>query len=220
MSIFNDIKDLFKSEGDLKGDISDMLKTDGDDLPEVPGAIIPEDEGIGRKAIIDDPYFEFAQNHFIFKSKQSRIAHRTLKDVSLRDWLISSIIQSRADTLIRFSRPQLKPTKLEMGYKIIKRDGQWELSEGEKEEVGMLEDFIHHCGRKKDVAKADELLFSSFLKMTVRDALTFGHVAVEKIMTRGGALHRFRPVPAEATYLVSSKTSKAIIKTEDAHTGY
>lgn len=214
MSIFNDIADLFKSQGDLQDDISDMLKTDGDDIPETVEAPILENEGIGRKAIIDDPYFDFSQNHFIFKSKQSRIAHRTLKDVSLRDWLISSIIQSRADTLIRFSRPQLKPTKLEMGYKIIKKDGDWELTEEEKEEVGRLEDFIYHCGRKKDVAKADELLFSSFLKMTVRDALTFGHVAIEKIMTRGGALHRFRPVPAESTYLVSSKTSKTIIKAE------
>lgn len=214
MSIFNDIKDLFKSQGDLQDDVSNMMKTDGDDLPEVPETPVLDNEGIGRKAIIDDPYFDFSQNHFIFKSKQSRIAHRTLKDVSLRDWLISSIIQSRADTLIRFSRPQLKPTKLEMGYKVIKKDGQWELTEQEKEEVGMLEDFINHCGRKKNVSKSDELLFSGFLKMTVRDALTFGHVAVEKIMTRGGALHRFRPVPAESTYLVSSKTSKNIIKAE------
>lgn len=215
MSIFNDIKDLFKSQSDLKDDVNNMImKTGGDDLPETPEAPVLDGNGIGRKAIIDDPYFDFAQNSFIFKSKQSRIAHRTLKDVSLRDWLISSIIQSRADTVMRFSRPQLKPTKLEMGFKVVKRDGRWDLSEEEKEEVMMLEDFIMHCGRKKNVAKSDELLFSNFLKMTVRDALTFGHVAVEKIMTRGGALHRFRPVPSESTYLVSSKTSKDIIKAE------
>lgn len=214
MSIFNDFKDLFKSEDDLKDDIDGMMKTDGDKLPEIPEAKLAESDTIGRKAIIDDPYFDYTQNNFIFKSKQSRISHKTLKDVSLRDWLISSIIQSRADTLMRFSRPQTKPQKLEMGYKIVKKDGDWELTETEKEEVAMLEDFIYNCGRKKHVSKSDEMLFSTFLKMTVRDALTFGHVAVEKIMTRGGALHRFRPVPSEATYRVSAQTSKKIIQAE------
>lgn len=214
MSIFNDIADLFKSQGALQDDVNNMLKADGDKLPEVPETPVAESDSIGRKAIIDDPYFDYANNNFIFKSKQSRIAHKTLKDVSLRDWLISSIIQNRADTLLRFSRPQHKPQKLEMGYKVIKRDGNWDLTDAEKEEIEMIEDFIYHCGRKKHVAKADEMLFSAFLKMTVRDALTFGHVAIEKVMTRGGALHRFRPVPSEATYRVSAQTSKKIIQSE------
>ena len=73
MSIFNDIKDLFKSQGALQDDVSNMMKTDqadGDNLSETPETPILENEGIGRKAIIDDPYFDFSQNHFIFKSKQ------------------------------------------------------------------------------------------------------------------------------------------------------
>jgi len=218
MSIFDDFKDLFKSKEELRADLGEMIKTepepDGDQLPEKVENVIETEGSIGRKAIIDDPYFDFSQNHFVYKSKQSRIAHRTLKDVSLRDWLVSSIIQSRADTVMRFARPQMKPQKLEMGYKVVKKDGEWDLTPQEQEEVAMLEDFIYHCGRKKNVAKSDEMIFGTFLKMTVRDALTFGHVAVEKIMTRGGAFHRFRPVPSESTYRVHSNTSRDIIKQE------
>lgn len=216
MSIFNDIKDLFKSKDSLQADISNMMKTDnnGDDIPKIPQQLTQDENSIGRKAIIDDPYFDFAQNHFIFKSKQSRIGNRTLKDVSIRDWLVSSIIQNRADSLMRFSRPQIKPQKLEMGYKIVKKDNNWTLSEEECKEISMLEDFIYHCGRTKQVTKSDEMLFSQFLKMTVRDALTFGYIAIEKIMTRGGALHRFRPVPSESTYRISEKTNRNIIETE------
>jgi len=216
MSIFEDFKDLFKSKEELQADLGEMTKTDydADKLPEKVEDIVETEGSIGRKAIIDDPYFDFSQNHFIYKSKQSRIAHRTLKDVSLRDWLVSSVIQSRTDTMMRFSRPQMKPQKLEMGYKIIKKNGEWDLTEREHEEVAMLEDFVYHCGRKKNVAKSDEMSFSTFIKMTTRDALTFGHIAIEKIMTRGGAFHRFRPVPAESTYRVHSNTSRDIIKKE------
>ncbi len=90
MRAVNDIRDLFKSQGALQDDISNMMKSDGDELPEIPEAPVAENDSIGRKAIIDDPYFDYANNNFIFKSKQSRIAHKTLKDVSLRDWPISS----------------------------------------------------------------------------------------------------------------------------------
>lgn len=214
MSIFNDIYDLFKNKDDLKNDIGELMKSDADDLPEKPEEHSLVKDSIGRQAIIDDPYFDFSQNHFIFKSKQSRIANRTLKDVSLRDWLVSSIMQCRVDTMIRFSRPQINPQKMEMGYKIIKRDNSLNTTDEEQDEIMMLEDFIYNCGRKDKVPGFDKMLFSDMLKMCTRDALTFGHVGIEKIHTRKGGLHRFRPIPAESLYRVNEKTSQSIIERE------
>lgn len=205
--------DLTKSIRDsLKGDIDDMLKADADALPEKP---IPEAEdknAIGQKAIIDDPFFDQVHQHFIFKNKMSRISNKTLKDTSVRDWLVSSIIQARTDTMLRFARPQRK--QFDMGFKIVKKNSTENLTKQEQEEIANLEDFIYNCGRKDKTPAGEEMLFGEFLKLVTRDAITFGHVAIEKILTKNGALHRFRPLPAESVYLINQQTSRNIIEKE------
>lgn len=198
----------------LRGDVDDILKVDGDSLPEVP-VNNDKEKGVGGKAIIDDPFFDQVHQHFIFKNKMSRISNKTLKDTSVRNWLVSSIIQARVDTMLRFSRPQQK--QFDMGFVIQKKDGDENLTVAEKEEIANIQDFILNCGRKKGTPRGDEMTFGEFLKLTCRDAITFGHIAVEKIHTRGGGLHRFRPLPAEAMYLINKKTSKDIIKKEVAN---
>jgi len=212
MSIIGDIGDLFKSKESLKNDVDLMMKADGDDIVQKPVPEEDEKDQIGRKAILDDPYFDFTQNHFIFKAKHSRITNKTLKDVSLRDWACSSIIQNRIDTLLRFSRPQRNPTKMEMGFKVIRREKCDNVSEVEREEIAQIEDFIYNCGQKKKVPKDDRMVFGEFLKMTARDAITFGHIAIEKINTRGGGLHRFRPLPGESIFRISSMIPKKTLK--------
>jgi hypothetical protein len=210
MSIFDDISNSIKNR--LKGDINDLLKSDGDLLTDKP-ASVPENAGaIGRKAIIDDPYFDQVHQHFIFKNKMSRITNKTLKDTSVRDWLVSSIIQNRSDTLLRFARPQQK--KFDMGFKICLKDETEDLKAEDREMIANLEDFIYNCGRKDKTPPGEEMLFGEFLKLSVRDALTFGHVAVEKIKTRRGGLHRFRPLPAESIYIVNEKADKKTLEKE------
>lgn len=219
MGLFGDIADLFKSTSALQDDVDSMMKqdaglVDGDEVPLDPEPDSKASEKIGRKAILDDPYFDFTQNHFLWKAKQSRIANKTLKDVSMRDWAISAIIQTRADTVLRFSRPQRLPHKMDMGFKIMKREHNDDISDEERKEISMLEDYLYHCGQKKHTPKNDRMIFSEFLKVLVRDAITFGHVAVEKIKTRGGGLHRFRPLPAESMYHVSPLIEKKTLKQE------
>src|SRR5579871_2668990 len=87
----------------LKGEINQLLKADGVTSAPDPGVIangdrltdIPEDghdadKQIGRKAIIDDPYFDNLAQQIVYKHKLTRLSNRTLKDVSLRDWLVSA----------------------------------------------------------------------------------------------------------------------------------
>lgn len=196
----------------ISGDIDELMKGDGNALIDKPQDLSTNDGAIGQKAIITDPFFDQVHQHFIFRNKLSRLSNKTLKDVSVRDWVISAAIQARVDTMLRFARPQRK--NLDMGFKIQKKNNHGHLTAQEKEEIANIEDLIYHCGRKDKVPPGEEMLFGEFLKLCTRDALTFGHVAVEKILTRRGSLHRFRPLPSESVYLINPKTSKQIISKE------
>src|SRR5208283_4299444 len=70
-----------------------LQKSDGNDLPDKAESTEKAAEQIGRKAVIEDPYFEQMSQSVIYKNRMSRLSNKTLKDVSVRDWTISSIIQ-------------------------------------------------------------------------------------------------------------------------------
>jgi hypothetical protein len=110
MAIWDDwIKNGVKKELDL------LSKGNPDNLPQKPDTLPNDDDPeIGRKAIVSDPYFVQQSQQTIFRQRYSRLSNKTLKDVSLRDWLVSTIIQNRVDTLSRFARPQTK--KFDVGY--------------------------------------------------------------------------------------------------------
>jgi len=210
MAFWDDIADTIR--GSLRGDIDTLLKSDADALPEVPQDLTDNKEAIGQKSIISDPFFDNTTSNFIFRNKMSRVSNKTLKDVSLRDWTVSAIIQARCDTMLRFARPQRK--HLDMGFKIQKKNHSDVVTAEEKKTMADLEDFIYNCGRKENVPAGGEMMFGEFLKLTTRDALTFGHVAVEKVFTNSGAIHRFRPVPAEQMYIINPKTDKHVVERE------
>ncbi|CAB4124935.1 Bacteriophage/Gene transfer agent portal protein [uncultured Caudovirales phage] len=199
--------------GNTKNDIDELLSkgADPDAVPDIE-VNTPRNtsdlgvEDVGRKAIITDPFFAQQSSQTLYRNKVTRLSNRTLKDVSLRDWLVSAIIQNRTDTLIRFSRPQLK--KFDMGFRIVKRDEHEDYTDADKQEINNLQAFIYNCGRLEDTPADDKMLFGEFIKLVVRDALTFGHIGVEKIKTRKGSLHRFRPVPAENLYIINRNMSK------------
>lgn len=211
----NEIDDLLKADGVSSGGPSRPPVQTGtysaDALPNLPENHDASNQ-IGRKSFIDDPYFETMGigQSVAYKFKLSRITNKTLKEVSLRDWLVSTIMQCRIDTGLRFSRPEHK--RHEMGFRIIKKDVGGHYSDDEKAEIAAIEDFIYNCGRKEGTPADDRMLFGEFIKLSVRDALTFGHVAVEKVKTRAGGLHRFRPLPAESVYLINKRASKEQIE--------
>ena len=196
----------------LKGDIEELVKSEVDKLPEKPQNLEENGDSLGGKAIIDDPFFDHATQHFVHRTKMSRVSNKTLKDVSLRDWLVSAIVQCRADTMLRFSRVEHR--RFEMGFHFTKRDHNAAYTDEDRSNIAMLEDFIYHCGRTDKVPPGQEMLFGQFLKLTLRDALTFGHVAVEKVLTKRGAVHRFRPLPAESVYMINKRTQREIVERE------
>jgi hypothetical protein len=200
------VKDLIKNRlGNVKNVTADNIK----EKPETNTGVTQDKNGtplIGQQGIVDDPYFEFSNRNNIYKAKASRLTPKMLKEVSLRDWLVSAIIQTRVNTLDQFSRTQ--NSKFEPGFKFLKKSKDQEYTEDEAKEIKSLESFILNCGRIENTPREDRLTFSNFLKMISRDALTFGHVAIEKVLTRKGALHRFRPLPAETVFLIDKRATK------------
>lgn len=206
MAFWNDwIKDSVRKE------LESLNKGDPDQIPEKPDTMPQDDDPeIGRKAIVTDPFFTQQSQQTIFTYRLSRLSNKTLKDVSMRDWLVSSIVQNRVNTLSRFARRQTR--KFDMGYRVVKKDQAEEYSPEEKKEIENLEEFIYNCGRIQNTPDDDRLLFNDFIKMIVRDAITFGNITVEKVRTRRGALHRFRPVPAESIYHINPNAPKSQVK--------
>lgn len=209
MSWIDDIKN--KVAESLIKDIDQLSKSDGDKAPDVSSNEQRPQEGelVGSKALLTDPFYDHAVNsYFLSKSKISKIANRTLKEISMRDWLVNAILQIRCDTMLRFSRPQAK--KFDMGYTFTKRNHSEHVSNDDISNIRMLEDYIYHCGRQDGTPRGEEMLFGEFLKLITWDALTFGHVALEKVLTRKGGLHRFRPLPSETMYRVNPSVSKEV----------
>jgi len=212
------IEDLKKSITDsIKSDISremeDMNKMTWEDSAnqDKNAKVENKEDLIQGKAIITDPYYDQASSgFFLTKGKTNRIANKTLRDITIRDWLVSTILQIRGDTVLRFSRPLEK--KYDMGFKFIKVDrGSEELTDEDKQNIKALESFIQNCGRLEGTPRGEEMSFGDFVKLTTADALTFGHVAVEKVLTRTGSLHRFRPLTAETVYRVNPTVNKDVM---------
>jgi len=177
----------------IQGEITDLLKADGidqspqapatqpspnavrgqysaDSLPDKPETDLDPGKQIGRKSIIDDPYFDNFGQQYHYKLRMSRLTNRTLKEVSMRDWLISSIIQCRVDTLLKYSRPNFDRHK--EGFCISKRNEQESYTDEDRQEIAALEDFMYNCGRKDGTPHEDRMLFGEFLKLAGRDALS------------------------------------------------
>ena len=208
MGLFDKLTDPLRKK--LEEEIESLVKSEADSLPQKPQEMADTASAVGSKAIIDDPFFDNVSQQYIQRTKMSRVSNKMLKEVSMRDWLVSSIVQCRADTLLRFSRPEHR--RFEMGYQFVKRDKHSDVTDADRAEMAKLEDFIYHCGRTDHVPNGQQMLFGEFLKLIVRDAITIGYVAIEKVLTNKGSMHRFRPVPAETTYLVGKKTSRELVE--------
>lgn len=199
---------------DLRKSIVDSLKSDIKEATlsglEEPLEKAANDETIGRKALLLDPFYESTANsYFLMRGKLSRISNRTLKDVSVRDWLVSTILQNRVDTLLRFARPT--HDRFKMGYRFTRKDDK-QLTAEDYANIHFLEEYIYNCGSTQNVPTGDAMNFGEFMKLTIRDALTFGYIGVEKILTRSQSLHRFRPIPAETLYRVNPQNSKEVVE--------
>lgn len=214
MSFLEEIKKAIADS--IKKDIESLSLNNANNAPDrEQGPQLGQDQSelISGKALLTDPFYDQqGNNHFLTKNKISRISARTLREISMRDWLVNTILQIRCDTVLRFSRPQQK--KYDMGFKVVKADTNAPLTQEDIDNIKILEDYIYHCGRTDGTPRGQEMLFSEFLKLITWDALTHGHVAIEKILTRKKSLHRFRPLPSETIFRINPKINRQTIDSQ------
>lgn len=144
----------------------------------------------------------------VYKHKHSYISNQTLKEMSLRDSIIASIVQTRINQIADFSKPQ--PNKYETGFKFSPIDTNLIIKPGspEEKEIKFANEFIINTGLTSDRKDSERMNFNTFLQMIVRDRLTFAYITVEKIPTLGGGLHHFLPAPAETMFFANPEVSK------------
>ena len=117
--------------------------------------------------------------------------------------VISAIIQTRINQIAEFATPQRD--KYSAGFVIAPRDRDAEMSDDLRERINTLTRWMETCGDGNKYGGADS--FESFLRMVLRDSLTYDQCAFEILRNRGGEVIGFTPV--DASTIRRSTTSEA-----------
>lgn len=148
----------------------------------------------------------------LYKPRFSHISFKTLKEMSLRDPIVSSIIQTRINQISAFARPQ--SSRYDTGYKIMPRDVELDIEKGSEEEAEIvaLTEYIINTGVLDDHRDpVDRMDFETWLKLIVRDRLTYGAAAIETIRDHTNRIYAFLPVPTETVFYANKAVDDANI---------
>jgi hypothetical protein len=151
----------------------------------------------GRKAFITDPYLEVSSSQGSYRSKFTRLSNRMLREASMRDTIISAVIRHRRTQIEAFCN--IPHTRFDTGFSWLRRDGR-DLEDGDMEEISKLASWMYHCGDVSQTPQDDRSTMATQLGMLCQDALTFGHIAIEKVRDKIGGLQRFRHVAGESIF--------------------
>jgi len=152
----------------------------------------------GRKSFITDPYLEVSSSQGSYRAKFTRLSNRMLRESSMRDTIISAIIRHRRTQIEAFCN--VPHTRFDTGFTFVRRDGK-ELDTDDFEEVCKLSNWMYHCGDLEQTPQDDKSTMATQFGMMVQDALTFGHISLEKVRDKTGeGFQRFRHVAGESIF--------------------
>lgn len=106
--------------------------------------------------------------------------------------VISAIIQTRINQVAEFCTPQKSP--YDAGFVIGLRDSSAEMTDEAKEKIRKLTAWLETCGEGYKYGGAYD--FESFIRMILRDSLTYDQASFEVMRNRKGELVGFVPVDA------------------------
>lgn len=86
----------------------------------------------------------------------------------------------------------------------------------QEKDIKEIEQFLLNCGRTEEEMLNDKsqdpiekMDFDTFLKLIVKDRLTYNYAAIEMVPTKDGRLHHFMPVSAGTIRRVTKKSAEA-----------
>lgn len=164
---------------------------------------------VQRLAFEEDPT---STNYYqsLWIPKIGQLPDHVLKQVSHRDSLVSSILNTRGNQMSAFGR-ELQD-RFATGYRIEPRPGIMEDATNEQKELlqRRIEDaskLLGSCGSLEGVAFDERMSLSTFLALQTRNALVFGRFATEIIYSRepdgGRKFHSFRPSDCGTIYRIA-----------------
>ena len=106
--------------------------------------------------------------------------------------VISAIIQTRINQVAEFCTPQDSP--YDAGFVIAPRKKDAEIDDAMKKRIGELTAWLETCGEGYKYGGAYD--FESFVRMVLRDSLTYDQAAFELMRNRKGEVVGFVPVDA------------------------
>ena len=106
--------------------------------------------------------------------------------------VVSAIIQTRVNQVAEFCTPQ--KDKYSAGFVISARDSDAEMTDELRDKINELTRWLESCGEGYKYGGADS--FETFIRMILRDSLTFDQCAFEIMKNRGGEVTGFIPVDA------------------------
>ena len=106
--------------------------------------------------------------------------------------VVSAIIQTRINQVAEFCTPQ--SNKYDAGFVLRPRDRDAEMTDALKKQINELTSWLETCGDGYKYSGAFD--FEAFVRMILRDSLTYDQCAFEVLRTRGGKVTGFVPVDA------------------------
>ena len=149
----------------------------------------------GNKAYELNPYdvdqmtYSYAMDGDTHQGTQGLLSYETLKFLS-RMPLVSAILQTRVNQIAEFAHHQ--PDRYSAGFVIQLRDKDKEQTDEHKEKIENLIKWISKCGDSRIVGMTT---FEMFIRMIVRDSLTYDQCNFE-IVYSGGVPVAFKAVDA------------------------
>lgn len=151
----------------------------------------------------------------VYRAKIRGIPDVLQKRIMIQDDLVATIVRARETHVSSFGRP--RPDRFSTGFAIEPLAGIVDRLDPEQKaeldrRIEAAVDAFATCGATDGLKRQEHMPFSQFLKMTARNAVGVGRIAVEvipkkKMGSDEKVFHHFRPVDAGTIYYATPQKS-------------
>jgi hypothetical protein len=148
-----------------------------------------------------------------YKDRRYSLTYDTLRNISHQLGIVAAIINTRIAQIAAFSQPY-RITK-SLGFQVRHKDTEHETTRSERRFIKHLEEFVSACGepgKQNPHTKNRRPKFEAFIKMLVRDSLTYDQTGFEVVPRRNGLPFEFRIVDAQTLRMASTDNEVSELK--------
>jgi hypothetical protein len=146
-----------------------------------------------------------------YKDRRYSLTYDTLRRISNQLAVVAAIINTRIAQIAAFSQPY-RTTK-SLGFIVRHKDPEHPTTASEKRFIKQLEEFVSSCGepgRQNPYTRVRRPNFEQFIKMIVRDSLTYDQTSFEIVPRKNRIPFEFRAVDGATIRLASPEQSSGV----------